>query len=79
MKKKKLTLKKEQVSSLSSTELKQVQGGVQAGSAGSSYHNFTCCWCSQGGTDTGDSSPLYTCPSGGQLTCIQCPPTGGTY
>ncbi len=46
MKKKKLTLNKEKITKLTKEQSASIQGG---GSDSSTWHDFTCCWCSQGG------------------------------
>ena len=85
---KKLSLKKEKISSLTNSDMQSIKGGLgdpnaktAPGSAGSSNHDFTCCWCTGGGpqptescgstcpTDTNTTNPM----SAGQLTCVSCP------
>ncbi|MCW3162123.1 class I lanthipeptide [Chryseobacterium oryctis] len=75
MSKKKLSLKKEKITSLTKSDMDSIKGGVAqlendlaAGSAGSSNHDFTCCWCTGGGGGGGTvtydpnltTQPTYT-------------------
>lgn len=78
---KKLSLKKEKISSLTNSDMQSIIGGKKidngAGSVGSSRHDFTCCWCT-GGNETIITDPNSGCPnpnpgtSEGQITCITC-------
>ncbi|MDR2206066.1 MAG: class I lanthipeptide [Flavobacteriaceae bacterium] len=56
----KLTLKKEKIKELSLSQMNQVVGGGEedraAGTAKSSYHGFTCCWCTNIDTTTPKSA-----------------------
>ncbi len=64
----KLKLNKERISKLTATELDSLHGG---GTANSSDHNFTCCWCtSQTNDDPG--CPSVTCSTYGDPNT--CPP-----
>ena len=55
--KKKLSLKKEKITELSKEAQVNIKGGLAAaGTANSSDHNFTCCWC----TDIHISNTKYT-------------------
>ncbi|KMQ67697.1 hypothetical protein ACM39_12650 [Chryseobacterium sp. FH2] len=49
MKKKKLTLNKQKITKLTSDQSASIQGGLAGGSASSSWNNFTCCVCTNGG------------------------------
>lgn len=66
MSKKKLSLKKEKISSLTKSDMQSIKGGLQdpsedlaAGSVGSSNHDFTCCWCTGGGGGGGGGTITY--------------------
>ncbi|CAM2873686.1 hypothetical protein DRF59_11485 [Chryseobacterium flavum] len=66
MSKKKLTLKKEKITSLTKADMESVKGGElgiddgleAGGTARSSNNDFTCCWCTGGG----NTSNLTYCP-----------------
>ncbi|ASK31039.1 hypothetical protein CEY12_13390 [Chryseobacterium sp. T16E-39] len=80
---KKLSLKKEKISSLTNSDMQSIKGGegdpnakTAPGSAGSSNNDFTCCWCTGGPNSTtcntgpvGPTNPT----TGGNLTCVSCP------
>ena len=44
-----MKLNKVKVARLSDDQAKGINGG---GTGGSTEHNFTCCWCSGGGSNT---------------------------
>lgn len=46
MKKKKLSLNKQKITQLTKEQSAGIQGG---GSDSSSWNDFTCCWCTNGG------------------------------
>ncbi|CAM2893527.1 hypothetical protein DRF59_07390 [Chryseobacterium flavum] len=79
---KKLSLKKEKISSLTNSDMKSIQGGVQqidndlAGSAGSSNHDFTCCWCTGGGQPATQSCGSGCFPNTDTQLTVQCGVTG---
>lgn len=61
MEKKKLTLNKQRVTKLTKDQLNSVQGG-KAGSMHSSWNDFTCCFCTNGGDGPSKTNncPDYT-------------------
>lgn len=69
MSKKKLSLKKEKISSLTKSDMQSIQGGKQglnedlAGSVGSSNHDFTCCWCTGGNGGGGGGGTITYDPN----------------
>lgn len=72
---KKLSLKKEKISSLTNSDMHSIKGGGPQDpvlDAGSTNHDFTCSWCT-GGDNTTTCVSNYTCVSGGNLTCVSCP------
>ncbi|KMQ67696.1 hypothetical protein ACM39_12645 [Chryseobacterium sp. FH2] len=61
MKKKKLTLNKQKITKLTADQSASVQGGLIAGGSGSSsWNDFTCCLCTNGGD--GPSKSTNKCP-----------------
>ncbi|WP_100074780.1 class I lanthipeptide [Chryseobacterium camelliae] len=70
---KKLSLKKEKISSLTNSDMQSITGGKQIDNgAASTRHNFTCDWCT--GSDNSTDCSTYTkITTGGQLTCVSCP------